>query len=73
MTLKEFKEMKILKEKIFGKNMFIELDPENPEAMRYNELMGKYLIARKAALDAEKDYYKSIALGGPPIYDSSRI
>lgn len=73
MTVKEFKEMLKLKKKIFGKNMFIELDPENPDAMRYNDLMGKYLAARKAVSDAKRDYYKSIALGGPPIYDSKNI
>ena len=65
MTKKEFDEMVKLKEKLFGTDMFVVFDDDDPNAIRYNELMLKYLTMRQAAAEAEKQWRNSVALGGP--------
>lgn len=41
LTQKEVEELLLLKEKIFGNDMFVEVDFKDPDDRRYNELMLK--------------------------------
>lgn len=42
MTMDEIKEFLALKKELFGDNLFVENDTQDPKWIRYNELAGKY-------------------------------